>query len=80
MDYTAPVVALGSNATVTKEYTITPPSGYDAVVAIPAQTGSNQVYFYTCIMFDPNKLTVQLKNTGSAISVGPRVIMICKRK
>ena len=80
MDYTAPAVAIGSNATVTKEYTITPPSGYDAVVAIPAQTGSNQVYFYTCIMFDPNKLTVQLKNTGSAISVGPRVIMICKRK
>lgn len=80
MDYTAPVVTLGSNAMVTKEYTITPPSGYDAVVAIPAQTGSNQVYFYTCIMFDPNKLTVQLKNTRSAISVGPRVIMICKRK
>lgn len=80
MDYTAPMVALGSNATVTKEYTITPPSGYDAVVAIPAQTGSNQIYFYSCIMFEPNKLTVQLKNTGSAMSVGPRVIMICKRK
>lgn len=80
-NYAIPSISLGSNGTVLKEYTISPPSGYTLAAAIPAQTGSNQVYFYTCIVFDDtsNKLTIQLKNTGSSISVQPQVVLIFKR-
>ena len=82
VDTTLASVTVGGNGgTVTKEYSVTPPSGYDAIAAIPAQTGSNYIYFYSCIMFDPNKVTVQLKNSyPSSITVGPRVILICLRK
>lgn len=79
-NYVIPSISLGSNGTVLKEYTISPPSGYTLAAAIPAQTGSNQVYFYTCIVFDTsNKLTIQLKNTGNSISVQPQVVLIFKR-
>lgn len=82
-DVTCSSITLKPNDSYTGTVTVTPEPGYKLFCAIPAQTGSRYLYFYSCIAFPDqnNRIDFQITHTGydANISVQPRMIALFAR-
>lgn len=71
-----PISNLTFTNTITKDIDISSyiPSGNKILALIPEQSGSNNIYFYSCLKSGDKKITIQLKCTISgSVTVNIRV-------
>lgn len=73
-------ITVPANGTITKtdiDISASVPQGYKAIGAIPSQSGNNALHFYNCVLDSTGTLIYQLKNVGGAVTVTPRITIIC---